>query len=123
MKTSSTWKFKSLMCKIMIGLVLGVMIVSIGAVPALAKDGDKRMEKNDNRGDKYKHMEKHDNRGNKYKEYGYDHDRYYYGHQYRPYRNEHRRYRERYYAPPPVIYAPPPRPGISIFFPPIIIHP
>ena len=26
------------------------------------------------------------------------------------------------YVPPPVVYAPAPAPGISIFFPPIIIH-
>jgi hypothetical protein len=37
---------------------------------------------------------------------------------YRPYG-----YRERFYFPPPVIYAPPPPPGISIFFPPFLIHP
>ena len=79
----------------MMGLVLAAMIGSIDVVPALGKDNRK---KDDRRG--YVH-----DRGD-YRPYGY------YGH------------RERVYYPPPrVIYAPPPPPGISIFFPPIFIHP
>jgi len=95
MKTSSTWNFKSIVGKIMMGLVLVSMIGSIDVVPALGKDN--RMG-HDRRG--YVH-----GRGD-YRPYGY------YGH------------RERvYYPPPPVVYAPPPPPGIGIFFPPIFIHP
>jgi len=84
----------------MMGLVLAAMVGSIGAAPALGKN-DKKMGKHDK--GRYEH------RGP-----GYDHNRYYgsYG------------YRDRdYYPPPPVVYAPPPPPGISIFFPPVFIHP
>jgi hypothetical protein len=103
MKKSSTWNFRSIVGKMMMGLVLAAMFGSMNAAPALGKD-DKKMGKHDN--GRYQH------RGP-----GYDHKRYqgrpYYGH------------RERVYAPvpPPVIYAPPPPPGIGIFFPPIFIHP
>lgn len=104
MKTSSTWKFSSIVGKIMMGLVLVTMIGSVDAVPALGKDNHKRIGKHDN--GRYEH------RGR-----GYDrHYRYVRGK--RVYY-----YRERVYAPPPVVYAPPPPPGISIFFPPIFIHP
>ncbi len=97
MKTSSTWNFRSIVGKIMMGLVLAAMIGSIGVAPALGKDNDKRRGKN------YKHRyEQRDARP-----YGY-----------------HYGYRERVYYPPPrVVYAPPPPPGIGIFFPPIFIHP
>jgi hypothetical protein len=94
MKTSSTWNFRSIAGKIMMGFVLAAMISSIGVVSALGKDNRKG---DDRRG--------YHGRGD-YRPYGY------YGH------------RERvYYPPPPVIYAPPPPPGISIFFPPIFIRP
>jgi hypothetical protein len=98
MKTSSTWNFRSIVGKIMMGLVLAVMIGSIGAAPALGKDNDKRRGKQDNR-----RYEQRDARP-----YGY-----------------HYGYRERtyYYPPPPVVYAPPRPPGISIFFPPFFINP
>jgi hypothetical protein len=98
MKTSNTWSFRSIVGKIMMGLVLAAMIGSIDAAPALGKN-DKKMGKHDN--GRYQH------RGP-----GYDHKRY----QGRPYG-----YRERVYAPPRAIYAPPPPPGIGIFFPPIFI--
>ena len=96
MKTLSTWNFKSIVGKIMLGLFLVTMIGSIDVAPALGKDNDKRMGKHDN--GRYEH------RG-----WGYDRDRYVRG--------------RSVYVSPPVIYAPPPPPGIDIFFPPIIIHP
>ena len=103
MKTSSTWSFRSIVGKIMMGLVLVAMIGSIDVAPALGKD---KRGKHDNR---------YENRGDR------GHYVYVQGRRvYRPYG-----YRERVYyapAPPPVIYAPPPPPGISIFFPPIYIH-
>ncbi|OHE24261.1 MAG: hypothetical protein A2X92_05310 [Syntrophus sp. GWC2_56_31] len=99
MKTSSAWNFRSIVGKMMMGLVLAAMIGSIDAAPALGKD---------KRG-------KHDNGRYEHRGRGYDHDRRYYG-QYG--------HRERvYYPPPPVIYAPPPPPGIGIFFPPIFFPP
>jgi hypothetical protein len=104
MKTLSTWNFKSIVGKIMLGLILVTMIGSINVAPALGKDNHKRMGKHDN--GRYEH------RGR-----GYDHDR-----EYRPY--GYYGHRERvYYPPPPVVYEPPPPPGIGIFFPPIFIHP
>jgi hypothetical protein len=101
MKTSRTWNFRSIVGRIMMGLVLAAMIGSIDVVPALGKDNHKWKGKHDN--GRYQH------RGP-----GYDNGRYYgqYGH------------RERVYYPPPrVVYAPPPPPGVGIFFPPVYIHP
>ena len=96
MKTSSTWSFKSIVGKIMLGLVLVSMIGSIDVAPAIGKDYHKRMGKHDN--GRYEH------RGR-----GYDRDRY--------------AYDRRVYVPPPVVYVEPPAPGIQIFFPPLFIHP
>ena len=97
MKTSSTRNFRSIVGKIMMGLVLAAMIGSIDVAPALGKDD-------------YKH-----NKGRYQQRRGYESGRpygYHYG------------YRERVYYPSPrVIYAPPPPPGIGIFFPPLFIHP
>jgi hypothetical protein len=105
MKTLSTWNFRSIVGKIMLGLVLVTMIGSIDVAPALGQDNHKRMVKHDN--GRYVH------KGRGY----YDHGRYY-----RPY--GYYGHGERgYYPPPPVVYAPPPPPGIGIFFPPIVIHP
>ena len=105
MKTSSAWNFRSIVGKIMMGLVLAGMIGSIDVAPAFGKDK----------------KGKHDN--GRYENRGHGNDRGHYVYErgrrvYRPYG-----YRERVYAPPPVIYAPPPPPGISIFFPPIFIRP
>jgi len=105
MKPSSTWNFRSIVRKITMGLVLAAMIGSIDVVPALGKDKGGR----------------HDN--GRYEQRGHGNDRGHYVYErgrrvYRPYG-----YRERVYLPPPVIYVPPPPPGISIFFPPIFIHP
>jgi hypothetical protein len=109
MKTSSTWGFRSIVGKIMMGLVLAAMIGSIDVAPALGKGGPKSMGKHDN--GRYEH------RGR-----GYDRNRYVHSRRdYRPY--GHYGYRERVYAQPRVIYAPPPPPGVGIFFPPVFIHP
>ncbi len=106
MKKSSSWNFRAIVGKMMMGLVLAAMIGSIDVAPALGKDDHKRMGKHDS--GRYEH------RGR-----GYDRDRYVQGRRdYRPYG-----YRKRVYAPPPVIYAPPPPPGIGIFFPPIFFPP
>jgi hypothetical protein len=103
MKTSSTWNFRSMAGKIMMGLALAAMIGSIDVAPALGKDGKHDNGRYENRG-----------RGNDRGHYVYERGR----RVYRPYG-----YRERVYVQPPVIYAPPPPPGISIFFPPIFIRP
>jgi hypothetical protein len=100
MKTSSTWNFRFIVGKIMVGLVLAAMISGIEAVPALGEEDHKRVEK-------------HDKGRNEHKGRGYDRDRYAHG---------RRDYHPDYYTPPPVIYAPPPQPGITIFFPPIVIR-
>ena len=96
MKTSSTWNFRSLVGKIMMGLVLAAMIGSIDVVPALGKDNQKRMGKHDNG--------RYEQRGRG----GYDRNRYVQD--------------RRVYVPPRVIYEPPQPPGIGIFFPPIVLH-
>jgi len=102
MKTSSIWDLRSIVGKIMMGLVLTVMVGSVDVVPALGEDD-------------------HDRRGGRYEQRGRGHDRdrdrdrYRYEHGRRVYRTYD--YRDRYYAPPPVVYAPPPAPGISIFLP------
>jgi hypothetical protein len=103
MKTSSSWNFRTIVGRIMMGLALAAMIGSIDVAPALAKN-DK------NRGKQY-----YQGRGP-----GYSHNRTVYRSRtvYQPYG-----YRERVYAPPPVYYAPPRPPGIGIFFPPVYIHP
>jgi hypothetical protein len=102
MKTSITWNLRSIVGKIIIGLVLATMIGSINAAPALGRDNDDRRDKGryEKRGNAYGH--------NKPVYRSYD----YYGH------------RDRVYYPPPrVVYAPPPPPGIGIFFPPFFFRP
>jgi hypothetical protein len=95
MKTPSTWNFRSIAGKIMVGLVFAAMIGSIDVLPARADDDHKRMEK-------------HDKGRSEHRGRGYDRDRYVRGRRdYQPYG----------YAPPPVIYVPEPQPGISIFLP------
>jgi hypothetical protein len=104
MKTASTWNFRSIVGKIMTGIVLAAMIGTIVAAPALGKDN-------------YKHMGKHDKGRYEHRGRGYDRGHYVQGRRvYRPYG-----YTERVYAPPPVIYEPPPPVGIGIFLPPIFI--
>jgi len=106
MKTSSTWNFRFIGGKIMMGLVFAAMIGGIDVAPASGKDGHKSKGKHDN--GRYKQ------RGGGYNRGHYEHGRTVY---------QHDVYRERVYVSPPVIYAPPPPPGISIFFPPFIIRP
>ncbi len=95
MKTPSTWNFRSIVGKIMVGLVLAAMIGSIDVVPALGEDNHNRVEKKDNR------RTEHSGRGN-------DRDRHV---------RDRRDYQPYGYTPPPVIYVPDPQPGISIFLP------
>ena len=103
MKTPSRWNSRSIVGKIMMGLVLAAMIGSIDVGPALGKDNHKRMGKHD--------KGRYEQRGR-----GYDRDAR--GRRvYRPYG-----YMQPVYAPPPVYYEPAPPPGISIFFPPLYIH-
>lgn len=106
MKTSSTWDFKSVAGKIMMGLVLAAMIGSINVVPAIGEDDHEDMGRHDN--------------GRYEQKKGREHDRD--RHVQRKRYNRHGD-RERDYVPPRVIYAPPPPPGISIFFPPVFIRP
>ena len=95
MKTLSTWNFRSIAGKIMLGLVLVTMIGSIDVTPAFGKDNHERMEQRDN---------------GRHRGHRYNRDRYV----------VHDR---RVYVPPPVVYVEPPAPGIQIFFPPLFIHP
>ena len=115
MKTSSTWNYRTIVSRFMMGLALTIMIGIMDVAPAIAKDHYKG---------------EHDNGRYGYRGRGYEHGgRGYYRNPYvhgqpayRPYGYSYG-YRGVVYAPPPVIYAPPPPPGIGIFFPPIIIHP
>ena len=107
MKTSSSGNFRSIVGKVMMGLVLALMIVSIGVAPAFGKNDFKQRGKHDNR--------RYDNRGRRHDSYRYVNGRRVYYQSYG--------YRERVYVEPEVIYEPPPPPGIGIFFPSIIIHP
>jgi hypothetical protein len=99
MKTSSAGNFKPRAMKLMAGFVFVAMIGSIDVAPALGKDDRDRGRRDHGR----------------YEERGRGNER---GH-YAP----RRVYRERVYVAPRVIYEPPPPPGISIWFPPIVIHP
>jgi hypothetical protein len=95
MKTSSTWSFRSIVGKIMMGLVLAAMIGSIDVAPAIGADYRHDSGRYEKRGHAYGHSKR------VYQPYGY---------------------RERVYVAPPVVYAPPRPPGISIFFPPVFIR-
>jgi hypothetical protein len=106
MKTSSTWNFRSIVGKIMLGLAVAAMIGSADVAPSFG-------EGNHSRGGKQG--------GGRNEQRGRGHDRD---------RNEHGRreyrsygYRERGYVSPPVVYAPPPPIGIGIFLPSIVIRP
>ena len=106
MKTSSTWTYRSIVGKIMMGLVLAALVGSADVVPSFGKD-------NFSRGGRQN--------GGRNEQRGRGHDRVRYEHGRREYRTYG--YPEGVYVPPPVIYAPPPAPGIGIFFPSIIIRP
>lgn len=103
MKTSSTWNFRSILGKIILGLVLVAMTGSIDVMTAIGKDH--------RRGDDDRRYEQ-DRHGHDRNRRGHRHDRRVY---------DHSGYRGRDYAPPPVIYLPPPPPGLGIFFPPVFI--
>ena len=97
----------SIVGRILLAFIFASVIGVISAGPALGK--------NDNRGQGPKQQGRHDNR--RWQNDRGWHDNYS-RRVYRPYR-----YRPApVYAPPPVIYAPLPSPGISIFFPPIVIR-
>ena len=100
METPGREEERPRVAKVKEGLVLAVMIGGLGVAPAIGGD---------------EHNNKH---GNKHKKGHYEqsgHNHYVQGRQVYV--------RERVYIPPPIVYAPPPQPGISIFFPPIFIHP
>ena len=86
MKTSSTWKFRSIAGKIMMGLAFVSMIGNIDVAPALAKDKNKNMGNHDNG--------RYEQRG-----HGDEHNRNVQGR--RVYRSED--YRKRGYVSPPII--------------------
>jgi uncharacterized membrane protein len=108
MKTLSTWNFRSIVGKIMLGLVVAAMIGSAEVVPSFGRDNHSRGGRqgggrSDQRGGGHgRGRSEYGGRGHGYRSYGY---------------------REGFYVPPPVIYAPPPAPGIGIFFPSVIIRP
>lgn len=114
MKTSSRLDFRSIVGKIMTGLVLAAMIGSLDVAQSFGAEYRDRGVRHDDR--------RYDHRGRGYYRDRYDHRGrgYYYVHGRRMYRSYG--YREPVYAPPPVYYEPPPPPGISIFFPPIFIR-
>jgi hypothetical protein len=106
MKTSRTWNFRSIVGKIMMGLVLAALVGSADVAPSFGKDnhsrgGNQGGGRNDQRG--RGHDRDHNDRGRRdHRSYGYQ---------------------EGVYVPPPVIYAPAPAPGIGIFLPSVIIRP
>lgn len=108
MKTLSTRNVISIVGKIMLGLVLVTMLGSINLVPAFG-DEDHR-DNRDMRSHDEKNRRKHGHGRYEHRDAGYDRDAH-----------GRRVYKPYGYAPPPVIYAPTPPPGISIFFPPIVI--
>jgi len=107
MKTSSIWNLRSIVCKIMIGMIFALTFGSMDVAPAIGKEYKKYKVKHDNR--------RYDNRGRGHDSYRYVNGRRVYYQSYG--------YRERVYVQPEVIYEPPPPPGISIFFPSIYIGP
>jgi hypothetical protein len=112
MKTPRTWNFRSIVGKVMLGLVLAVMTGSINVAPSYGDDGY-------NRGDRGGRGHDRDRYERGYR--GHDRGNYYYRGGRRYYRQPV--YQERVYvAPPPVIYAPPEPPGFSLFLPPIIFR-
>lgn len=107
MKTPSTWNFRPIAGKVMMGLVLAVMAGSIGVVQSFGEDGH-------DRGNRYERG-RNEQRGRGYARGHYKQVRRY---------DRQPVYQERVYvAPPPVVYAPPEPVGLSIFLPPIIFRP
>ena len=111
MKTEVSSNIRSIVGKVMAGLILTTMIGVVGVVPAHSNDHNQRYERHDR--DRY---ERHDR--DSYERRGRGHERrYYYNNGRRYYRAPV--YRERVYVEPQVIYVPPRPPGISIFLPPL----
>jgi uncharacterized membrane protein len=112
MKTSVKWDFKSISGKIMMGLVLAAMTISVGVTPANAG------HRGGHGGGHGGHRAGSVNRGHG-GGYGngrwYGHGGYYGGGGYGYIGPD-------YVAPPPVYYAPEPAPGVSIFLPAIHIR-
>jgi hypothetical protein len=108
MKTESSWNVRSIVGKLMLGLVLTTMIGAIGVQSAQSKDNDRRNER-------------HDNSRSEYRGRGYDHNSHNRDQRYYRDKRYYRApvYRERVYVEPRVIYAPPRPPGVSIFLPPL----
>ena len=111
MNASDTWNFRSIVGKVMTGLLLAALIGSVEVTPAMARGNDNH---NENRGG-----QRHDNRRPEHRGHGEGHYRGHYEGR-RVYRGY--RYAEPVYVAPPVYYAPPPAPGISIFLPTIHIR-
>lgn len=109
MKITGRWDLRSLVGKLMMGLVLASMVGGMGVTSASAGDRDEHREYRD-----------HDNGRHEGWDRGRGHERYRHRRVVRPYG-----YVEPapVYVPPPVYYAPPPpEPGISIFLPSIHIR-
>jgi uncharacterized membrane protein len=107
MKRSSTWNFRSIVGKIMMGLIVAAMIGSADVVPSFSADnhgrgGRQGGGRSEQRGRGHDRGRNWHGGGRGYRSYGYG---------------------ERVYVPPPAIYAPPPPVGIGIFFPSIVIRP
>ncbi len=102
MKSEGSWNVRSIVGKLMVGLVMTAMMGAVGVIPAHSDDHGKRIERHDNGRPDY--------RGRKYAR----------GHN-KNVRRYHRApvYRERVYVEPRVIYAPPRPSGVSIFLPPL----
>ena len=94
MKKYGKYNFGFMAGRIIIGLVLAAMAGGIDVVPALARDDHGRYGQRERGHERERERHWHDRRYDR----SYD------------------------YGPPPVIYAPAPAPGITIFFPPIIIR-
>jgi hypothetical protein len=104
MKTSSLRDFRSIGGKIMTGFVFAAIIGSMNVAPALGRDDNRKGGTDKGR--------------NGQRDRGHDRGRHVQGR--REYRTDG--YGEQVYIPPPVVYEPPSPPGISIFFPPIVIR-
>jgi len=102
MKTEGSWNCRSIVGKVMVGLMVTAMMGAVSVLPAQSNDNDRRIERHDNG--------RSDHRGRGYERNRHKRDR-------RHYRAPV--YRERVYVEPRVIYAPPRPPGVSIFLPPL----
>lgn len=117
MKTSGTWNFRSVVCKIMMGFFFATMIIVIDAAPALARDRGYYETVDGERVYRPYRYRKHKERRNR----GY-YETVNGRRVYRTYRYSERVYVEPpVYVPPPVYYEPP-APGIRLFLPSINIH-